>query len=124
MDEAAVAAGSLVISCREATSIFEFVEAAFDDVAQCVGCAIDWNLNKPVFLGWDHGKSATLSHVIANEISVIAFVGQQHFGCRAFCLHDGQIALVVRDLASRESNRYGKAQRIDAEMDFGRKATF
>ena len=124
MDEARVTVGGLVITCREAASVFEFVKAALDDVAQCVDCAIDWNLNKPVFLRWDHSKSAAALHVIANEISVIAFVGQQHFGCRTFRIHDRHIALVVRDLASCESNRYGKAQRIDAEMDFGRKATF
>jgi len=124
MDEARVTVGGLVITCREAASVFEFIDAALDDVAQCVDCAIDWNLNKPVFLRWDHGKSTAASHVIANEISVIAFVGQQHFGGWAFCLHDGHIAFVVGDFAARECDGYGKAQRIDAEMDFGRKATF
>ena len=104
--------------------MFELVEAALDDVAQGVDCTIDWKLDEPVFLGWDHGKSTAPSHVMANEISVIAFVSQQDFGCGTFRIHDRHIALVVRDLASRESNRYGKAQRIDAEMDFGRKATF
>ena len=124
MDEAGVAARSLVISRCEAASVFEFVEAALDDVAQRVYGTIDWNLNEPVSLRRDHGKSTAPSHIIANEISVIAFVGQQHFGGWAFRIHDRHIALVVRDLASCQSNRYGKAQRIDAEMDFGRKATF
>ena len=124
MDEAGVAACCLVISCREASGIFEFVEAAFDDVAQGVDCAIDGKLHETVSLGWDHGKSTTFLHVIADEVSIIALISQQHFGGWTFCLHDRQIALVVRHLATCECDGYGQAQRIDAEMDFGRKATF
>lgn len=51
-------------------------------------------------------------------------VGQQHLGCRPVGIHDRQIAFVIGDFADGQREGYGQAQRIDAEMDPGRKATF
>jgi hypothetical protein len=68
-----------------------------------------------------HTKFLTLP---PNEISIVALVGQEHFGCRSVCVHDRLIALEVGDFTAGEGDRYGQAHRIDAEMDLGREATF
>jgi hypothetical protein len=124
VDEAKIAVGGFIISCCQPPGIFELVEAAFDHVAQGVDGGIDGELDKSVPLGRDHGDTAALFHIFTNEVSIIAFVGQQHFGCWPVGIHDRQIALVIGDFAACQGKGYGQAQRIDAEMDLGRKATF
>ena len=124
MDEAEVAVGGFIVTGSQPSGIFELVEAAFDHVAQGVDGGIDGQLDQPVALGRDHGGAATPLHIFANEVSIIALVGEQHFGCWPIGIHDRQIAFVVGDFAAGQGEGYGQAQRIDAEMDLGRKATF
>ena len=124
MDEAEVAVGGFVVAGCEATGVFEFVEAPLDHVTQGVDGGIDRQLDKPVALGGDHCDATAPFHIFANEVSIIALVGEQYLGCRPVGIHDRQIALEVRDFAAGQGEGYGEAQRIDAEMDFGRKATF
>ena len=124
MDEAEVAFGGFVVSCCQPSGIFELVEAALDHVAQGVDCGIDGQLDQPVALCRDHGGTPAPLHIFPNEVSVIAFVGQQYLGRRPVRVHDWQIAFVIGDFAAGQRERYGQAQRIDAEMDLGRKATF
>src|SRR3546814_2695955 len=76
-------------------------------------------LHEAVPLCRDHRHAAALFHILANEISIIAFVGEQHFGRWPVGIHDGPIALEVGDLAAGEGDRYGQAHRTDAEMDLG-----
>ena len=124
MDETEIAIGGFVVSGCEASSVFELVEAAFDHVAQGVDRGIDGQLDQAVPLGGDHCHTAAGFHVLTNEISIITFVAEQHFWCWPVGVHDGQIALEVRDFAAGKCEGYGQAHRIDAEMNFGRKATF
>ena len=124
MDEAEIAISGFVVAGGQSSGILELVEAALDHVAQGVDCGIDGQLYQPVPLGRDHGDAATLFHVFANEVSIIALVGQQHLGRRPVRVHDWQIAFVIGDFAAGQREGYGQAQRIDAEVDLGRKATF
>src|SRR3546814_19448146 len=66
-------------------------------------------------------RSAPALHNLANEVSIISLVGQEYLGCWSVGVHDRQIAFVIGDLATRQGEGYGQAQRIDAEMDLGRK---
>jgi hypothetical protein len=122
--EAEVAVGGFVVSGCQPSGILELVEAAFDHVAQGIDGGVDGKLDEPVALGRDHRRAAAPLHIFANEVSIIAFVGQQHLGRRPVCVHDRQIAFVIGDFAAGQGEGYGQAQRIDAEMDLGRKATF
>ena len=70
MDECSIAECGLVITCREAPGILEFVEAALDDVAQRIDGRIDRNLKKSVAFGGDHSEAAALFHVLADEVSI------------------------------------------------------
>ena len=124
MDEADVAVGGFVISCRETPGVLELVEAALDHIAQGIDCGIDGQLDQAVPLGRDHRNTAAPSHVFANEVSIIAFVGKQHLGRWPVRVHDRQIAFVIGDFAAGQGKGHGQAQRIDAEMDISRKATF
>lgn len=124
MDEAEIAVGGFVVAGSQSPGIFEFVEAAFDHVAQSIDCGIDGKLDQPVSFGRDHRDAAALFHVVANEVSVIALVSEEHSGRWPMGVHDRPIALIVGGFAARQGKGYGQAQRIDAEMDLGRKATF
>ncbi len=124
MYEAEIAVGGFVVSGGEAAGVFELVEASLDHVAQSIDCRIDGKLDEPVALGRDHRDAAAFFHIFANEVSVIALVGEQHTRRGAVGIHDRLIAFIIRDLAASEGECYGQAHRIDAEMDFGRKATF
>lgn len=124
MDEAEVAIGGFVVACRQPAGVLEFVEAAFDHVAQGIDGGVDRELDQPVPLGWDHRGAAAPLHIFANEVSIIAFIGEQNLGCWSVGIHDRRVALVIGYFSAGQGERYGQAQRIDAEMDFGRKATF
>ncbi len=108
MDEVCIADG-LVISCCQSSGIFEFVEAALEDVSQCADGTIDLNLDKPIFFVGIMINSPRPSYIIANEMDVKSFFGQQHFSCRTFCLHDREMIFVVGSFTARENNRYGTA---------------
>jgi hypothetical protein len=124
VDEAEVAVCGFILAGCQSASALEFVEAAFDHVAQGVDGGIDGQLDQPIALGRDHRDTAAPFHILANEVSIIALVGQQHLGCWPVGVHDRQIAFVIGDFAAGQGKGYGQAQRIDAEMDLGRKATF
>ena len=124
MDEAEIAVGGFVISGGETPGVLELVEATLDHVAQGVDVGIDRELHEAVAPCRDHREAPAPFHILPNEISVIALVGQEHFGCRSVCVHDRPITLEVGNLTAGKSERYGQAHRIDAEMDLGRKATF
>ncbi len=124
MDEAEVAIGGFVVAGCQPPGVLELVEASFDHVAQGIDGGIDGQLDQPVALGGDHGGAAAPFHIFANEVSVIALVSQQHFGRWPIGIHDRHISLEVGSFTPGQRHRYGQAQRIDAEMDLGRKATF
>lgn len=124
MDEAEVTVGGFVVAGCQPPGVLELVEAAFDHVAQGIDSGIDRQLDQPVALGRYHGSAAAPFHIFANEVSIIALVGQQHLGRWPVGVHDRHIALEVGSFTPGQRHRYGQAQRIDAEMDLGRKATF
>lgn len=124
MDESEIAIGGFVVTGCQPSGIFELVEAAFDHVAQGIDCGIDGQLDQAVPLGRDHGNAAALLHIFANEVCIIALVGKQHLGRWPIGIHDRHVPLEVGGFAPGQGHRYGQAQRIDAEMDLGRKASF
>ena len=124
MDEAEIAVCGFIIAGRQPAGVLELVEAALDHVAQSVDGSIDGQLDEPVALGRDHRDTAAPLHIFANEVSVIALVGKQHFGCRSIGIHDRQIAFEIGHLTTGQGKGYGQALAIDAEMDLGREATF
>ena len=124
VDDAEIAVSGFVVSGSEPPGIFELVEAALDHVAQGVDCGIDGQLDQPVALCRDHRDAAAPFDVFSNEVSIIAFIREQHLGCGACSIHDRLIPFVIRDFAAGQREGYGQAKRIDAEMDLGRKATF
>ena len=64
MDEAKVIVGSFVIPGGELSCVLEFVEAAFDHVAQGIDGRIDWELDQAVPLGRDHRDTAAPLHIL------------------------------------------------------------
>jgi len=124
VDEAEVAVCSFIVAGCQSSGILELVKAAFDHVTQGIDSGIDRQLDQAVALGRDHGGAAAPLHIFANEVSIIALVGKQHLGRWSIGIHHRHIAFEVADFTACQRHRYGQAQRIDAEMDFGRKATF
>ena len=107
MDEAEIAVGGFVVSGGQPSGVFELVEASFDHVAQGVDVGIDRQLDQPVTLGRDHRNAAAPFHILANEISIITFVGEQHFGRWPVGVHDRQIPFVIGDFTACQSKGYG-----------------
>ena len=124
MDEAEVAIGGFVISGRQLSGVFELIEASFDHVAQGIGAGVDWQLDYPIALGWDHRGAAASLYIFANKVSIIALICKEHLGCWSVGVHDRQIAFVIGHFAAGQGEGYGQAHRIDAEIDIGRKAAF
>ena len=124
MYEAEVAVGGFVVSGGQSAGIFELVEAALDHIAQRVDGGIDRQLNEPVAFGRDHSEAAAPFHIFANEVSIIAFIGEQHLWCWPVGIHDRQISLEIGDFTAGQCKRDRQARCIDAEMDLGREATF
>ena len=75
MDEAEITVGGFVVSGCQPWGILELVEAALHYVAQGIDGSIDGQLDQSVPLGRDHGSTAALFHIFANEVSTIAFIG-------------------------------------------------
>ena len=88
-------------------------------VRSFLSAGVDTTIN-----GIGHGGAAALLHICADEVRIIAFVGKQHLGRGPIGIHDRQIAFEVGGFAPSQRHSYGQAQRIDAEMDLGRKTTF
>lgn len=124
MDEAEVAVGSFIVPGCQPAGAFELVEAALDHVSQGIDREINGQLDQPVALGRDHRNSPAPLHIFTNEVSVIAFVGQEFRGCSPVGVHDWQLAFEIGDFTTGQRDRYEQAQRIDAEMDRASKATF
>lgn len=124
MDEAEIAVGGFIVTGCQPSGIFELVETALDHVSKGVDGGINGQLDQPVALGRDHRGAAALFHIFANEVSIIALVGNQHLGRWSIGIHDRHISFEVGGFPAGQRHRYGQAQRIDAEMDLGRKATF
>ena len=81
MDKAEVAVSGLVVAGGKSPGIFKLVEAAFDHVEQALDGGVDRQLGKPLPLGREDSAVTALLHIIPNEVSVIAFVGEEHLGC-------------------------------------------
>ncbi len=107
MYEAEVAIGGFVVSGCQSAGVFELVKAAFDHVTQGIDVGIDRQLDEPVALGRDHRSAAAPFHILANEISVIPFIRQQHLGCWPIGIHDRQITFEIGDFAAGQSKGYG-----------------
>lgn len=124
MDEAEVAIGGFIITGGQSARIFEFVETAFDHIAQRVDRGIDRKLDAPVAFGWDHREAAASPPIFTDEGGIIASVGKQHLWRWSVSIHDRQISLEIRDCTAGQCKRDRQAHCVDAEMDFGREATF
>lgn len=88
-------------------SIFELVAAAFDDAAQGIDRGVDRPLDQPFPPGRDESNSAVVFQIFANEVSIIAFVGEQHLGCWPIGLHDRQVVFIIGDFAPGYGKCYG-----------------
>ena len=84
---------------------------------------VDGVLDFAVPLGGNDRNAAPAFYVLTNEISVIAFIGDQNFRFWAIP-HDRIIALEIGDLAARDGSFYRQSGCVDAEMNFCREATF
>lgn len=123
VDEAAIACACFIIACRQAPGVFHLVEAALDAISKGIDVTVDGVLDFAVPLGGNDRHAAPAVHILPDEISIIAFIGNKNFRFRSIP-HDRTIALKIGDLAARDGSGYRQSGRVDAEMNFCRKATF
>lgn len=123
VDEAQEALGGFIVSCCDAASIFELVEAAFNQVAQLVERAIHAYAR---FSGLSHGDyrhGLAFYYGSPNAVSVVSPVGEQDARDGQVVGHHQVEAEIVRRLARRDLRSHGQAMRVHEEMDLGREAT-
>ena len=80
MNEAEIACGRFVVAGRQTARAFEFVEAALDPVPQGVGDGIDQDWLFAIDLAGYDQSATTLFDDTANMVTVVATVGNEHFG--------------------------------------------
>lgn len=103
--------------------MFELREAALDAVSQGVDMSVDDGLDLAVASGGNDRGDLSRGQVFADEIGVIALVGEQDAGAWSGLVHDRSIALRVGNLPAAQRDRDREAHSVAAEMDLGREAT-
>ena len=124
MDEAEIAGGRFIISCCEASRVFETVDAAFDAVSERVDAFVDDDFDLAVFSAGDDRFGAARLEILANVIGIISAIGEDDFRRGAVGVHHDVVAFVVRDFAAGDFRRDGETFRVSAEVDFGGEAAF
>src|SRR5690606_3161683 len=69
--------GTLVVSCGQASGVFEFSEEAFDQVAIAVEEWAEGEALSAVSLGGDVGEASLCRDLRANGVAVIGLVGEE-----------------------------------------------
>jgi len=107
VDETQEAFCSLVVARCDTPSIFELIEASFDQIAETIQRAVHADAHFP---GFPHGylsQNITGIHRFAYSISIIATIRQQHSGARQIVRHDQIKTKIVGCLARRDLGSHG-----------------
>ena len=111
----------LVVAGGDGTVFFDLLEEALDEIALAVEGEVGFALDFAIGFRRDHGRAAALLDRLEEGIRVVALVGDDRFG-----LDFGQQTLGLRDisdLAGRQRERYGIAERVDDGVDLGGQST-
>ena len=106
-----------VVSCGDASEVFELVEESLDDVALLVERGVISAFGFPVSLGRNDDLGAIFGDPIAQMVGVVSFVCD----CR-LCVETLDESVCKSDivaLARRADQADGVAERITGSMDFG-----
>lgn len=122
MDERKEAFGGFIVSGSNAPCIFEFVEEAFDAIAQGIQQRIDRPLDFAVRFCRDDRVRAVDIGVLSDGITVIAFVSEQRLRTLLVRLHQIIIGRGVMSLACCDDEGEREPFLVGAGMDFTRKA--
>lgn len=124
MDEPEIACGGFVVSGCQASGAFEFVEAAFDLIAQRVDKIIDGDWMFPVGSAWNDRRATMFFYCLSDMIGIIPLVGDENLRRWKIALHQGVKAFVIRDFTSGDFGSHGQAIGVGDQMNLGREATF
>ncbi len=85
--------------------------------------SVDDRLDLAVALDGNDRGDRSRGQIFADEIGVIALVGEQDAGSWPGLVHDRSIAFHVGNLPAAQRDRDREAHSVAAQMDLGREAT-
>lgn len=109
-------AGALVVSCGQASGVFEFSEEALDHVAISVEEGAEGEALPAVALCGDVGEAALRLDTLADGIAVIGFVSEEDAPFR-HCGHQRVGLSAITGLSFGEVNPNRQPSAIDQRMD-------
>lgn len=113
---------NFIRSDGDALWVFQLVEPVLDSVPKTIDVLINCTLHFAAAAHRADGDAASLFHIFANPVGVVAFVGDPHFRFWSVGVHHEVVALVVRDFPAGDFRRDRKPFAIGAEINFCRKA--
>ena len=119
-DEAEEAAGGVVVSGRDAAAVLEPVDELLDAGTQGVEGAIDGMLHATVLLRGNFGCAAAAADVVADGVTVVASVGEQHVGINVVLVHQLGIGGAIMGLAGGQQDAERKSLSVGPKVDFAR----
>ena len=118
IDGAEEVLGRLVVTRGDGTILFEASEEVLDQVPRLVDVAVVGTLHLAGRVGGNHDLLARPQQRFDDPLArIVGTIGNERFGLRVH--QQGVSALLVVDLARREMEPGGVAQRIDRGMDLG-----
>ena len=115
LDGCEVVVVSLIVSGRDSSEVFEFVEEAFDQVAIFVEEVTEHRFDHALRHGADIGPGAARIHFCAQSIGVIGPVGKQDISFTDGIEHVGRAA-AIGGLAFGQLEHDRQPHRIDQRM--------
>ena len=112
----------MLISCGDASELFEFVKEPFDEIAVFVDVSVVAVVSGSAAVHRDHNLGALSLDSLAEVICVVGFVGQDMLGGKALDQSMGLSDVVTFSACEDETNRI--AQGIDRDMQLGCQTAF
>ncbi len=123
LDEPQITCCSLVVPRGDPPSVLEFVDTAFDQIAQRVQEIVDGFRTLAGLSGRDNRCAAALLDVFSDMVGIIAPISHENLRLGQVIVHHSVIASVVRYLPGRDLGFDGQAAPVREEMDLGREPT-
>ena len=117
-DEGEVVGVVFFIARRHRSEMFEFVEEAFDEIAEAIEVGAEGGDVHPMGHWFDVAPCALLCEARPQRVAVVAAVGQEDLAFAETGEHVGR-ASPVMSLSGRQLEQNGQAVGVDERMDLG-----
>ena len=121
MDECEEVVGPSVVSCCDASKVFELVEASLDAVAGFVDLEVVWDRAFPARVAGNDSRRTGIGDEAADCIAVKCLICKHVVWLEA--VEESWRLRRIASLAGRQDDPQGPALRIGGQVDFGGQST-